>query len=364
MTHRMLLAAVAVIAIAVPAQPPTKVALVHGINSNAGTWDELASLMAGDSRFVTYRTTTASNDYLTSQASALNTYLGASVGADAFLAAHSQGGLISRWASHSYAAQAILTIGTPHGGAPIAGHVDDAAVWFTLLGVDLVTSWYTLSPILNNAFHEHYPEVFDAMGDVDWLGGYTYPGIGLAATGMGILTSVLPSFNNDALGDLTPGSGFLGQLAAQLGNETGANRRHAIRVDVDGGYLGGVLRLGASAANADYVGQLIVNAGYILLNSGIGIESECSPADPDWIDHQLGAAALIDAGVNLTDFAPWWTFDIVGGYPSDMVVPFWSQGMPNFGVPDHTAKGLSHVEQTTLGKGIIRDRLVVLRSTP
>lgn len=346
----LLLAAVATAG----AQPPTKVMLVHGINATSGTWDPLFSLLQGDSRFAPYRTSLDSRDYLTNQANGLVSYLNANVGSGAFLTGHSQGGLISRKASRTYAAGAILTIGTPHYGAPIAGSVDDASLWFGVLGGALLTATYSLDDVLNDPFSVHYRDVAAALPEASWLYGFALEAVAL-------MLQVIPQTNNLALDDLSGATSFLGTLNSQAGSESGGTRRQAIVVQVDGGYLGGVLRLGVSAELADALGSDINAAGNILIASSIGIESECGPAHLDWLDHTLGAIALFDAGLQLVDYPAWWSFDIVGGYPSDMVVPTWSQEMPSSTVPALNFAGPSHVQETSMLAPLIRDWLVALR---
>ena len=334
---------------------PTPVVLVHGINSNQGTWDDLYTILASDSRFSPYRTNLTSTNPLNTQANALAMFiLGNVVGAVPIVAGHSQGGLIARVTSRSMPASGILTIGTPHAGAPIADEVPDAQQWLFQGVAFHGTAAYSLDDIIDDPWHPLYNAAFAGLDNAFYV-------VATLTTALQAMFTFLDAFNNQALNDLTPGSSFYQSLASQLGSESGTGNRRAIQTQIGLGYWGGPLRLILNAENAEFTGYLVNDAAMATINYGFEILNGSEPGEPNWTAHQIGAEALIALGTQVADMPGWWIYDIVGGYPNDAVVPYSGQVIPNNSAAPLQLTNMSHVEQTSLAAAAMRDQLVLMR---
>lgn len=99
------------------------IVLQHGFLSDAATWDQTASYLEHipDLYVSVHRWTTGSRRQLSEQASILVSRMNeAQLPDTAVLIGHSNGGLISRWASFDRPVKSIITVGTLHGGASLA----------------------------------------------------------------------------------------------------------------------------------------------------------------------------------------------------------------------------------------------------
>jgi triacylglycerol esterase/lipase EstA (alpha/beta hydrolase family) len=105
----------------VPMAAQNNVALVHGFLEGPANWGNMPSLLSGAGFNAFTVPTVNSSDPIATQSTALNSYLSTNGVTNSILVGHSQGGLVSRYATRSQAARGILTVATPNGGAPIAG---------------------------------------------------------------------------------------------------------------------------------------------------------------------------------------------------------------------------------------------------
>ncbi len=119
------LALVAVSLVGVIHVPPTaaqdtQVGFLHGLFSDSTTWQYGAGVLANSNRLIPIRPTTDWRQYLTGQAANLSLRL-STTGVPAI--GHSNGGLVARQYVLTYGASSklnrLITIGTPHQGAPI-----------------------------------------------------------------------------------------------------------------------------------------------------------------------------------------------------------------------------------------------------
>jgi Predicted acetyltransferases and hydrolases with the alpha/beta hydrolase fold len=101
--------------------PSRQLLLVHGIFSSSATWDALTLLFrsTGDTTWHVFRPNLyTSQPFAVNRDSLVRYMVNKNLANDVAVVGHSMGGLIGRLASRSHPTQGILTIGTPHYGAP------------------------------------------------------------------------------------------------------------------------------------------------------------------------------------------------------------------------------------------------------
>lgn len=144
MTRRLVLSLVVLLgALGRPAfAQDTPVVFVHGIFSSGATWQRTAARLATTHQIAAHIVDLDSRDYLERQTAHLHWLKGA-LPTHTIAVAHSQGGLISREWSRSKTLGGVLTIGTPHFGAPLSKNALDVLhfnhVLYNLVG--LVSTW-------------------------------------------------------------------------------------------------------------------------------------------------------------------------------------------------------------------------------
>lgn len=325
-----------------------RVALVHGINSNGATWN-------------TYEIDLRSRGYLTTAPSLpaherITTQAGILAGAlwnvgfrdpGTILIAHSQGGLISRMMSRSFPFRGLVTIGTPHHGAPIAGKQRDVQNWMYAAGAEAATLTY-----LNDAWYQHEDYWFQcyiqmtcwSMPHPQWAMDLSLWAIGFTETvGQVALQHMLGS--QPVLEDLLPFSGLQQDLNGSPAREMVTNRL-AYQADILSGYDGGPFRLKMDGPSADAMGAEAYYNGAFLMYLGYDYITNASGSPAVW-ELLIGGGAAVDLGYRLMNLGPWWSYDIVGSGRHDGIVPWQNQQMPN--AISFNAPGLSHTQETNHG---------------
>jgi len=99
------------------------VVLVHGIWSHLGTWDDAATRLSQDLAVNIFRHNTGPNDKYEDQAASLKNQLLSDPtftnSGTPILIGHSNGGLVSRELSKTVPVDGIVTLASPHLGAPL-----------------------------------------------------------------------------------------------------------------------------------------------------------------------------------------------------------------------------------------------------
>jgi pimeloyl-ACP methyl ester carboxylesterase len=125
----------------------TPVVFVHGILSDGGTWGSTPAYIAGQFYVVTYQPSLPSLSRFENQAASLKGQVGYQP-PNMIAVGHSNGGIVSRVANYTgvpQPMQGIVTIGTPHSGAPLATNTLDGATleflsnWGAVIVQPLVT---------------------------------------------------------------------------------------------------------------------------------------------------------------------------------------------------------------------------------
>jgi len=313
------------------AQPTTAV-FVHGFGANGSTWDAAAQALRTELAIGAANPTLPESDRFVDQAYDLNLFNWS----NAVLIGHSNGGLVSREASRNASYAGIITVGTLHGGAPIANRLDDIQGFGQRIAdetgyiqfVDFVVGPQT-----------------SAWGFVALLAFFAASVVDYA------LENIFDSLSGKpVLDDMKPGSQFLNSLndPSNLSREA-SMVRVGIVVSADDDYSGGPFRLVTGPGAASNLMQEMIQIGY---------EFEVDATDnllsidyTNWnAGLEIGAAyATFDISSMLTTLPEQWC-DWIGAYdgttcgPSDALVPVASQVYP--GAVAVQISGPSHTEET------------------
>jgi pimeloyl-ACP methyl ester carboxylesterase len=298
--------------------------LVHGLGSKGETWETTAARLQQELAMTTYRPTLDWQDPFHKQAGQLQTNLSARPGTPVVVG-HSNGGLVSRQLSKTFPVQAIVTLGTPNGGAPFARNLVRWSYW--------VGSVYGIIGNIVSTFGTAVPPVQVVVG-ISIADRYGEDSIVRLLATLGI-DKIVPVFV-----DMSPGSAFIGELnsAANLAREASQVPTRVGIVSFDPRYkVGGPFRI-ANPENADEIGLAMVVAGYVLDAAATGIWANANSSDPEDLTRALNQMyAIWDLVGWLLDFDEEWCQAISNpNYPygnrcdaSDGIVPYWAQLLPN-----------------------------------
>ena len=333
-----------------PAHAQQPVVFVHGINSSGGTWASTAATLQQQLGILPATPTLSSDAPIATQAGQLAADI-QSYGflTTPFLVGHSQGGLVSRYATGLTPANMVLTVGTPHGGAPVAVN----AGWY--VGV-LNTMAYEVSATVF-LYNVIGGDLNPYEGD-EWID-FTADAVLAASVGGAFSTvinnAVSPELHGQpALTDLAPGSAFLSSLnsSANLQSEAATiGLRYGLNSQLNQGYLGGPIRLltWLSPGDADNAGWTIINIGYALLSDAEDDFYNLDPSDPYYYEESVGLGAMADLGGTLMYWPELWCITTSNSFfcpASDAIVPASSQIYPG-AVENDGIVGPSHIEEPT-----------------
>lgn len=229
---------------------------VHGLNADGGTWQAAADRLRQHLAISPQRPSLSGSSY-EDQVNNLQSQLWWLPG-NTVAVGHSNGGIVSRHWSTQHQLDGVLTLSTPHKGAPVFAHVSD---WidFNLMAFDLIGG-------ISAAFGSSYDDswwVYTAVQGVLSVATQGAQDAVLQLAGLLGLHHWVPIFPQ-----MIPGSSYLSNLNSpgNLGREAGAIPARVGIVNVaDNFYRGGVFRavwpnrgdtisdvLYASAAVLDY----------------------------------------------------------------------------------------------------------------
>lgn len=322
----------------------TPVLLVHGIKSDASTWNATKDTLNATGNYQASAITLSWADHLDSQASAVSNYLtNSGHGPATILVAHSQGGLVSRIATRTTPVAGIITIGTPHAGAPIVASGPGFQADLVEVGVDEALTVLNLPDFCDN-----YPddEVCQIPGQTV---AYAVSGLGLFELAGGVWAEW--TLNNDDMHDMDPGSATIAGLQSGYASEQTGLHRVSIQVDDQQEWTGPFrflygADLGSTVSQeAQHAASDMATIGLILELYGIHLEARLDPEDINYFNDEEMAASMEDMGFFLYDFCPIdWNYNIVGSASNDAVVPYQNQAMP--GSSTVTLFDAAHNEET------------------
>lgn len=328
------------------------VVFVHGINSDGSAWAAAAARLQAKLAIVADVPSLSSRALYETQASELQRAVGHR-GGTTIAVGHSNGGVVSRQWSQQHPVSSIVTVGTPHGGAPIVSNM------YAVAG---------FNGAMLNAFSDVYRRFAYGCCAWEWiLSAYhglwqtvasaSLSSVGRIAGAVALHSTVPVTF------EMLPGSGYLNGLngAANLQREAS---QIAGRVGIVSTayhfYWGGVLRA-AFPDDGDTLYTLREMARIGLEVYGAYVYAN-APAG-DWgafniADAMLGVAGYLGAmddhwcrAVSAVGFTACWV--------NDTIVPQWSQFYPGAGYIDTGWNGPAHTQQTRMSDALLEQALVV-----
>lgn len=328
------------------------VVLVHGLNSDGGTWASFDQYLRAQLSVRVCRPTLGEARPLAVQADTLvNRY--STLSPAPILIGHSQGGLVARQASKALATRGIITIGTPHGGAPIANHEADLRWMDQLAFIEAFTiaqAWV----IRANAADPFDDPPYSRFDDIRyWLA--------QAATAGAAALSVATQFmindfyhNQASLLDLGRQTYFLDSLnsPANLAREATAIPLRVGFISDAGQYepfVGPFALMFENPSNAYDVMAGVVALGYTTFDYGIGLFYDTDYGSDWWLSDVLAGAAALDLGSMLFSLPDTWC-GWIDGCPNDMgdfIVPFLRQWYPGATRNSVISYGPTHNRETT-----------------
>ena len=194
---------------------------LHGFNSNAGTWWGTATRLQGRLQVAAALPELPWHVPFDAQANHLNGLANsAGAPADMVVVGHSNGGLVARQLSTKRPLGGIVSLGTPHLGAPLAQNVQGAALHYLNTGQQLSTLLWMLGATHTNQFSGIWfsPRMALVRAAVAVLGAV------LGQTVNDIALNIWPIVTAPVLTDMKPGSSALSYLnsGGNLGRESAA----------------------------------------------------------------------------------------------------------------------------------------------
>jgi pimeloyl-ACP methyl ester carboxylesterase len=353
----MIAIAAAVLSSAVASAQERPVVFVHGLRSDGSTWRSTADrlqamldLRAGTPDLSAGALYEVQGDQLAVQT--------ASLGHDVVAIGHSNGGLVARQWSLNRPVSALVTIGTPHRGAPIVPNLPSySRLNFTVLGSisdvyrlfgSACCNWQSLLTAYSLWWNLAYDLTSSSLLEIG------------ASLGVTVAQPVIP--------EMVPGSTYLQGInsTANLVRETVAvPTRVGIVSTARNFYWGGVLRAafpdhGDEVAYWRDVARVGMDyaASYLLAHADYG----------DWIAFEI-ADGLLTASYFLGAMDEWWCQAVsVTGFGqcwmNDTLVPEWSQVYPG-GISVWTGfDGPAHRQQTRMSDAFLHTVLTTYTSIP
>jgi pimeloyl-ACP methyl ester carboxylesterase len=331
------------------------IVFVHGLASSGATWQGAAERLNARLAITPYRPDLNWRATVESQSGTLQGVVGWLPGST-IAVGHSNGGLVARQWSKSHPLHGVITVGTPHNGAPLAYN---ALAWlgFNQQVGSVITDVF-------NAFSRNCCDwywVLGLVGDLtDWVRYWMGLQIGglISTLGVEIGAPVLAQMSSSSPANLNS-SGNLAREAAAIPARVGiANVAHNF-------YYAGAFRAiwpdwGDDIAWLMYASHdvLVYWANYIWLT-----------ADPSDMKAMDLANALWSAAVWISWIDPAWCQAVSRpGFgecsPNDTVVPDWAQVYPGAALIYVPAEGPTHTQETAWSDDLIYDALTNFAHVP
>lgn len=330
---------------------PNSVVFVHGLLSSSETWLGILERMylANDTSWRVFAPDLYPYAPFSQNADSLVRYMNnMKVGSSAVLVGHSMGGVVSRLASRQHPVAGVMSMGTPHRGAPLARALQPS--WDNPLNL-WNAAWEVMAmaglgsiPVDSRAWEDdwiHESEV-DRARDAMWT---TIED--LAILGLVVFGEALAGF--PAIEDLHPASAAVADLESGAYNERSV-ARISIAPSIGSGYLAGpfILALSGNRPRANALGDLMQENGSRSIGMGLNILTAANAVSPNYWDMIVAGESLMTLGLMEVSHWAFWNYEIVGGIPNDGVVPVSSMVMPRSTHQIFPAIGVVHTQQTEM----------------
>ena len=218
---RQFLAALFLLAVVQPAGAQDRVtAFLHGFNSSGDAWGATASRLAVRLQIIKYAPTLPWQIPYDAQATLLdNEATAAGAPANTIVVGHSNGGLVARQLSTKRALGGIITLGSPHLGAPLARNIQGVTQQYLATGQKLSLLLYMLGATGGT---NRFTGIWFSPALAPARAAMTALSLALSYTVGTIQASVGPLVTAPVLADMTPGSATLTALnsAGNLARES------------------------------------------------------------------------------------------------------------------------------------------------
>ncbi len=205
------LAALLLLAVASPAAAQDRLTVfLHGFNSNGDSWGATASRLAVRMQIIKYAPTLPWYTPFDTQATLLNNDANAAgAPANTVVVGHSNGGIVARQLSTKRALGGIVSIGSPHLGAPLARNIQSATTHYLFTAQRLGLLLYMLGATHGT---NQFTGVWYSPGLAPVRAAVAALGVALNYTTGSIEASVGPIVTAPVLADMVPGSPALNAL--------------------------------------------------------------------------------------------------------------------------------------------------------
>jgi pimeloyl-ACP methyl ester carboxylesterase len=326
------------------------VVFIHGLNSSGSTWDSAAPYVSERLSVATAQPSQSWWRTYEEQGAELQWNWGIWLPSSTIAIGHSNGGVVAREWSKYRPLDAIVTLGTPHQGAPFVSHIYDwlnfnnAGIWYD---VNLVSAFS--SPHNTHLFWILNSLLADPLNWARWFHGYvSYQS--LAVMGLHLALPVLEEMKSPSPYNQQLNSG------ANLSREASFVGRRIGLVDVPRNfYYGGPLRLLVPPEYADDAAFALHAAATALYVYGAYVQASADTADPyGVVDANDKASWMMTLGQWLNDVDVVWCslvsspgpISYSACQPNDSIVPMSSQSYP--GADQNVLfEGVAHTFETS-----------------
>ena len=303
-SRRAALLAVSLFATVVPVSAQVETTFVHGIVSSGGTWNTAATRLSGSLAINAHQPDLPWSAPYDDQALTLDTI---GLNATTIAVGHSNGGIVARrWVARGHHLDTLVTVGTPHFGAPIVANLGLYGGWFYQSLNSIFRSGDAISWLMWN--RQDDPSY--SCCDWQWIWYQVAESLNF-----GVLTVATAARSRrwvsrpacPVLGQMDPRSGYLqsinsgGELAAEAGSVPAR-----IGIVSTASPLGGPLRLVFSDSTSDWIGGTFHGIAYAFYYLYFDMASQLDPWDYDGWDaaDNLWNAALRSSTAGTSHGAP------------------------------------------------------------
>jgi pimeloyl-ACP methyl ester carboxylesterase len=339
----MLAVSLAVLSVASPAGAQDRpVVFVHGFNSSPGTWDQAAGRLRNRAAIETHQPGVTWRESIETQANQVQNSL-SGLPNSSIIIGHSLGGIVSRQWTRMHGVDGVVTIGSPHRGAPLANHIGEWTGQNDDLFWAIGNAFYHLSWLSYDQWWWLLPAVEAALSQGGYIANLSL--LHFAVT-MGM------HYGSPFVFSIYTGSPFLADLNGGNLNREIAQIPHRVGIvnTMTAYWDAGFWRL----LDPDYGGEY----GWITLTTAAALDywayTILNDADPmDWHATETGMA-MLRASFWLWNFDEFWCRAVSDNRPlwygacqeNDGFIPRWSQFYPSSTATFDVLSGVPHSRET------------------
>ena len=313
--------------------PLPPLVLLHGYNDASWRWNDAVNYLVYNQGFIWHQTPQlpTRTQSISAQANGVATQLaaGGSTFENTLAIGHSMGGLVARELSTQRPQKVVMTIGSPHQGHPTLDPVHLTNFWSTI---------FALTGANQTAFENLYQcDAGDFGPGGEWFNGpcYTIWEFSAFVGGLVQLVNAVRQtyFPGPAIDQLAPTSGFLSSFngATHVAAEQAVEKISLVGMLHSWEVNSSLFRIAEPDLDpeaAAAVGALTIATGFLLYVDAMQIVGDADMDNPFYEDLLDGAGAVAFAGALVGGMNLWYN-QLIGGWPNDGFMPWWTQTFPN-----------------------------------